>query len=125
MTTSYKPSGPNTFNNASTTVNDPVNRYIERVEVNGIPGVARQLTATATSQSQTLTANVTRLSLRARTADIRYVVGVGTQTANATTSHFLLSGERFDIVVPPGASIGYIRDSAAAANGVLEVTELQ
>ena len=63
MTTSYKPSGPNTFNNASTTVNDPVNRYIERVEVNGIPGVARQLTATATSQSQTLTANVTRLTL--------------------------------------------------------------
>jgi hypothetical protein len=124
MTSSYAPSGPNTFNNASTTRNVPNNRYVEHVEPLGVPSVARQLTATNTSQSQALTSNVSRISIRARTSDIRYVVGVGTQTASATTSHFLANGERVDIAVPIGASIGRIRDSGATVDGVLEVTEL-
>ena len=97
---------------------------VDHVEPLGVPGVARQLTATVTSASTTLTANISRISIRARSADIRYVVGVGTQTANATTSHFIANGERLDIAVPFGASIGVIRDTAATVNGSLEVTEL-
>jgi hypothetical protein len=96
----------------------------EHVEPLGIPGVARQLSATVSSQNTTLTANISRLSIRARFADIRYVVGVGTQTANASTSHFIANGERLDIAVPFGASIGVIRDTAATVNGSLAVTEL-
>ena len=96
----------------------------DAVEPLGIPGVARQLAATATSASTTLTANVSRISIRARSCDIRYVVGVGTQTASATTSHFIANGERLDIGVPFGASIGVIRESAATVNGSLAVSEL-
>jgi hypothetical protein len=90
----------------------------------GIPTVARQLTAAATSASTALTATTTRISIRARFADIRFVVGVGTQTANASTSHFIANGERLDIDVPLGASIGVIRESAATVNGSLAVSEL-
>ena len=96
----------------------------DAVEPLGIPGVARQLAATATSASTTLTANVSRISIRARSCDIRYVVGVGAQTANASTSHFIANGERLDIAVPFGASIGVVRESAATVNGSLAVTEL-
>jgi hypothetical protein len=96
----------------------------DAVEPLGIPSVARQLTAAATSANTTLTANISRISIRARFCDIRYVVGVGTQTASATTSHFIANGERLDIAVPFGASIGVIRDSAATVNGSLAVSEL-
>jgi hypothetical protein len=96
----------------------------DAVEPLGIPGVARQLAATATSASTTLTANISRISIRARFADIRFVVGIGTQTASATTSHFIANGERLDIAVPFGASIGVIRESAATVNGSLAVSEL-
>ena len=96
----------------------------EAVEPLGIPSVARQLTATTSSASTTLTANISRISIRARNSDIRFVVGVGTQTANASTSHFIANGERLDIGVPFGASIGVIRDTNATADGILAVTEL-
>lgn len=96
----------------------------EPVEPLGIPGVSRQLTATVTSANTALTANISRISIRARSCDIRYVVGVGTQTANASTSHFIASGERLDIGVPFNANIGVIRDTTATVNGSLEVTEL-
>jgi hypothetical protein len=94
------------------------------VEPLGIPGVARQLTATASSQNTVLTANISRISIRARGCDIRYIVGVGTQTASATTSHFIANGERLDIAVPFGSNIAVIRESAATVNGSLAVTEL-
>lgn len=106
----------------STTRNVPNNRYVDRVEPLGIPSVARQLTAGSASASTALTSNVSRLSIRCRNADARYVVGVGTQTANASTSHFIANGERIDIAVPQGASIGYIR--AATTDAILEITEL-
>jgi len=96
----------------------------EHVEPLGVPGISRQLAATATSASTALTENISRISIRARFADIRYVVGIGTQTASATTSHFIANGERIDIAVPFGASIGVIRESAATINGSLAVTEL-
>jgi hypothetical protein len=106
----------------STTRNVPNNRYVDRVEPLGTPSVARQLTAGTASASTALTSNVSRLSIRCRNADTRYVVGVGTQTANASTSHFIANGERIDIAVPQGASIGYIR--AGTTDGILEITEL-
>lgn len=122
MTTSYNPAGPNTFTGASTTRNNPNNRYVERVEPLGVPSVARQLTAGSASTSTALTSNISRISIRCRNADARYVVGVGAQTANASTSHFIANGERIDIAVPQGSSIGYIR--ATTTDAILEITEL-
>lgn len=90
----------------------------------GEPGVARQLAAGTSSSNTALTSTCQRISMYARTADIRYSVGVGAQTANATTGHFIGAGERLDLAVPLGASIAVIRNSAATADGVLEVTEL-
>ena len=91
------------------------------VETLGIPGVSRQLTATAASSNTTLTAGVGRISMFARNADIRYVVGSSSQTASST-SHFIASGERLDIDVPATPNIAVIR--AGSTDGVLEVTEL-
>lgn len=124
MTTSYSPTGPNTFTGTSTTRNNPNSRYVDRVEPLGIPTVSRQLSATTSSQNTALTSNVSRMSIRARLADIRYVIGVGAQTASATTSHFIANGERLDLAVPQGANIAIIRDTAATVDGVLNVTEL-
>ena len=93
-------------------------------EVLGIPGVARQLAVTATTNSVALTTTCRRISIKARGCDMRYVIGVGAQTANAATSHFIESGERLDLAVPAGATIAAIRESAATSNGSLAITEL-
>lgn len=90
----------------------------------GLPTIARQLAVTTTSSSVELTATCRRISIKARGTDIRYVVGTGAQTANASTSHFLESGERLDIAVPAGATIAAIRESASTTNGSLAITEL-
>ena len=90
----------------------------------GIPGTARQLAVTTTSASVDLTAGVRRISIKARGCDMRYVIGVGAQTANAATSHFIEAGERLDLAVPAGATIAAIRETAASSNGSLAITEL-
>lgn len=90
----------------------------------GIPGEPRSQAATTASADVTLTSTVTRISIKARTSDLRYKVGVGAQTASATTSHYIESGERLDIAVPLGAHIAVIRDSGATVDGVLCITEL-
>lgn len=90
----------------------------------GIPTVARQIIVSTVSASATLTATCKRISIRARGCDMRYVVGVGAQTANASTSHFIAQDERLDIAIPTGATIAVIRESGAIANGSLAVTEL-
>ena len=95
--------------------------YIDRVEPLGVPGLARQLTATNTSANTALSANVYRISMRAVGADIRFSIGPGTQTAT-TTSHFIANGERLDFAVPPGGNIAVLRNGTT--NGTLEVTEL-
>lgn len=92
------------------------------VDTLGLPTVARQLAAGATSANTALTATCRRISIYARTADIRYSVGTVAQTANATTSHWIASGERLDIDVPAGANIAVIR--AGTTDGVLELSEL-
>lgn len=90
----------------------------------GVPTVARQVAATTSNTSTALTTTCRRISIKARTADVRYAVGVGAQTANATTSHYLEMGERLDIAVPAGAHIAVIRDTAATVNAVVCITEL-
>lgn len=91
------------------------------VEPLGIPSVARQLSAGATSTNTALTVGVMRVSIYARGADIRYAVGSTAQTASVT-SHFIATGERLDIDVPTTPNIAVIR--AGATDGTLEVTEL-
>lgn len=94
------------------------------VEPLGIPSVAWQLAVTGTTLDQALTATCKRISIKARTCDMRYVVGTSTQTANAASSHFIEAGERLDIAVPLNAHIAVIRDTAATADGKLCITEL-
>lgn len=91
------------------------------VEPLGVPGVARQLAAGAASTNTVLTAGVSRISMYANGADIRYTVGSSAQTASST-SHFIASGERLDIDVPSTANIAVIR--AGSTDGTLELTEL-
>lgn len=97
---------------------------IVNVEPLGLPGVARQVTVTTSNTNTQLTAGVKRISIKARTCDMRYAVGSTSQTASATASHFIEAGERLDIAVPAGGHIAVIRDSAATANGTLCITEL-
>ena len=97
-----------------------VNNRLE-AEPLGIPLTARQLTAGAASTNTALTVGVTRVSIYARNADIRYSVGSTAQTASAT-SHFIGQNERLDIGLPINPNIAIIRNSAT--DGILEVSEL-
>ena len=114
--------GPVTVSNEVEVKNDSGNAI--PVEPLGVPGVARQISVTTSSVNTQLTAGVKRISIKARTCDMRYAVGSTSQTANATQSHFIEAGERLDIAVPSGGHIAVIRDSAATANGTLCITEL-
>jgi len=106
----------------ATTVNIKSGAYsAQAVEPLGLPGVARQLSAGAASANTALTANITRISIRAVGADIRYSIGATAQTATAT-SHFIANGERLDVAVPLNANIAVLRNGTT--NGTLEVTEL-
>ena len=91
------------------------------IEPLGQAGVARKLTAGASSANTALTSTCKRITMRAVSADIRYSIGTTSQTAT-TNSHFIASGERLDLAVPLGANIGVIRD--ASTSGTLELTEL-
>jgi hypothetical protein len=84
-------------------------------------GLARQLAAGAASVSTALTTTCRRVSVTARLADIRFVVGTGALTASAT-SHYIAMGERLDFDVPANANLAVIR--AGTADAVLEVSEL-
>ena len=109
-----------------------------------VPGAARQLAAGASSVNTPLTVGCQRISIFASGADIRYSLGTTTQTANASSSHFIKSGERLELDVPQhidtaatgsppsqannanlgnflASNIAIIRD--ASTSGVLELTE--
>lgn len=106
----------------ATTWNLKEGRYqVDYVEPLGIPGVARQLASTSSSTNTALTATISRISMRAVGADIRYRIGSGSQTATAT-SHYIANGERLDVAVPQNANIAVLRN--ATTDGTLEVTEL-
>lgn len=91
------------------------------VDTLGAVGVARQLAAGAASANTALTASCRRISICATSANIRFSIGTGAQTASAT-SHFIQSGERLDLDVPASAQIAVIR--AGSTDGVLELSEL-
>lgn len=99
-----------------------VGEFAERVAILGQPQVARQLAASSASANTALTTTARRISIYARTADIRYAIGSTSQTANASTSHFIALGERLDLALPATPNIAVIR--AGSVDGVLEVTEL-
>lgn len=95
------------------------------VETLGQPATARQIAVTTTSANTQLTAGIGRISIMAVGAAMRYKIASSAPTASATTDHYIASGERLDIKVPiTGYYIAAIRDSAATANGQLEITEL-
>lgn len=87
----------------------------------GIPAVARQLSAGASSANTALTSTCRRISIKAIGADIRYAIGSTSQTASATT-HFIGNGERLDLAVPATPNIAVIRNGSTS--GTLELTEL-
>lgn len=89
----------------------------------GIPTISRQLTVTSTSSSVNLTTTCKRISIRARSAPMRFVVGTGSQTAT-TTSHFIGQDERLDLAIPLNGVIAAIRDTAATSDGTLTISEL-
>lgn len=92
------------------------------VDTLGLPTVARQVASGATSTNQTLTIGVARISIYARSSDIRYSVGATTQTATSA-SHYIAQGERLDLNVPAQSpNIAVIQASGVA--GTLEITEL-
>lgn len=90
------------------------------VEPLGRPGVARQLTAGSASTNTALTSTCRRISIFARTSDIRYAIGSSSQTATSS-SHYIAIGERLDLAVPATPNIAVIR--IGSADGTLEVTE--
>ena len=96
--------------------------YTSNVEFLGKPQTARQLAAGASSANTALSAGIYRISMRAVGADIRFELGMGAQTANATTSNFIADGERLDFACASGSQIAVIRDGTD--DGVLELTEL-
>lgn len=87
----------------------------------GIPSVARQLPAGATSANTELTSTCRRISIHATGASIRYAVGNTSQTATGT-SHYLAEGERVDLRLTSTPNIAVIR--AGAIDAVVELSEL-
>ena len=93
------------------------------VETLGVPGTSRQLTAGSSSANVALSANVYRISIYARNADIRYAIGSGAQSAGGS-SHFIAAGERLDLALPATSpNIAVIR-AGGSTDGILEITEL-
>lgn len=92
-----------------------------RVELLGQPSVARQLPAGASSINTILTETCRRISMRAVGGDVRYSIGTGAQSADAT-SHYIAQNERLDLRVPAGANIAIVRASGTSC--ILELSEL-
>lgn len=90
------------------------------VEPLGIPGVARQLSATTVSNNTALTSTCRRISITALVDAIRFSIGSSSQTASSA-SHFIAAGERLDLALPSTPNIAVLR--AGAVNATLEVTE--
>ena len=108
------------------------------------PGVARQLAAGASSANTALTIGCERISILCLTNPVRYSLGTTAQTADASTSHYINTGERLELDVPQHVDYSATADPASIDNndnygnllasniavirdgttdGVLEVTE--
>jgi len=85
-------------------------------------GTARTITLGATSVNQVLTSTCRFVSLICTGGThCHYQIGVGTQTASAST-HYLKTGERVNFAVPIGANIAAIQGSGSST--ILYITEL-
>lgn len=87
----------------------------------GLPTAARKVVVTSTAESVTITTGIKRISIKARSCDMRYSL---TDIANSDTGHFIESGERLDLRVTSGSQLSVIREAGALSNGTLEITEL-
>jgi hypothetical protein len=94
-----------------------------QVETLGMPSVPRQLSVTTVSTGVQLTASCRRASLVAVGCAMRFRVG-SSSVAAQTADHLIQQGERIDIHLPATPWINVIRDSAATANGTLNISEL-
>jgi hypothetical protein len=85
-------------------------------------GASRSITLAATSVNQALTTTCRFVSIKCAGGNhCHYIIGVGAQTATAS-SHYLRTGERIVLAVPPNANIAAIQGTGAATT--LYITEL-
>jgi len=85
-------------------------------------GTSRSLAIGATSANLALTPTCRFVSLQPVGGNhCHFVIGVGAQTATAS-SHYLRTGERITLAVPPDANIAAIQGTGAATT--LYITEL-
>lgn len=85
-------------------------------------GTARSIALSATSTNLALTTTCRFISiLPAGGTHCHYQIGIGAQTASATT-HYIRTGERLTLAVPPNANIAAIQGTGAATT--LYITEL-
>ena len=85
-------------------------------------GASRSITLAATSANQALTTTCRFVSITGAGGNhCHYMIGVGAQTATAS-SHYLRTGERIVLAVPPNANIAAIQGTGGATT--LYITEL-
>jgi hypothetical protein len=85
-------------------------------------GASRSITLGATSVNQALTTTCRFVSIKCAGGNhCHYIIGVGAQTATAS-SHYLRTGERIVLAVPPNANIAAIQGTGASTT--LYITEL-
>jgi hypothetical protein len=85
-------------------------------------GASRSITLAATSTNQALTTTCRFVSIKCAGGNhCHYTIGVGAQTATAS-SHYLRTGERLVLAVPPNANIAAIQGTGAATT--LYISEL-
>ena len=84
-------------------------------------GVSRNLAYGATTANLALTTTCRFITMIAvGGTHVHYQIGVGAQTATGT-SHYLTTGQRITLAVPPNANIAVIQGSAS---GTLHISEL-
>ena len=112
--------------NAMPTVSSSSGAANVTVEILSTPGIARQLTVSTVSANKALTAGITRVSICARGADMRFAIGNTAQTATVTdgvgTSHYLVNGERLEFKVS-GFATPNIAAITLSGVGTLEISE--
>jgi hypothetical protein len=97
------------------------------IENTSFPSLARQSTTTVTSQNIALTEGIRAVALHALGAACRVAIGIGAQTANATTGIHIAANHNVTYALPFNgpANIAVIRDITASTNGTIEITELR
>jgi len=86
-------------------------------------GTARLIAYGASSVNLALTTTCRFISIiAAGGSHVHYQIGVGSQTATST-SHYLVTGQRITLAVPPDANIAAIQGSASGTLYISELTQ--